>query len=53
MINFDIDFPTILPGLKGFAEGKLRTVRQNQNELNRMKTRSIELIGGFSNLCSF
>ncbi len=34
-IDFDIDFPNLVPVLKGYTEGKLRTIKQNQNELNR------------------
>ena len=34
-INFDINFPNLPPVLKGYTEGKLRTIKQNQNELNR------------------
>jgi hypothetical protein len=34
-IEFDIDFPNLPPVLKGYTEGKLRTIKQNQNELNR------------------
>lgn len=34
-INFDFEFPNLDGELKGYAENKLRTIRQDQNELNR------------------
>jgi len=34
-INFDIDFPNLPTELKSYTDSKLRTVKQDQNELNR------------------
>ena len=34
-IAFDIDFPTLDSELRNFAENKMRTLRQDPNELNR------------------
>lgn len=34
-IDFDFDFPNLDGELRGYVENKLRTVRQDQNELNR------------------
>ena len=35
IINFDLDFPNLTGTLKSYADSKLRTVKQDQNELNR------------------
>ncbi len=34
-IDFDIEFPSLDSELRGYAENKLRTIRQDPNELNR------------------
>ena len=35
IINFDIDFPELKAKLKTYTDGKMRLLRQDQNELNR------------------
>lgn len=34
-VNFDIDFPNLAIELRNYTDSKLRTIRQDQNELNR------------------
>ncbi len=34
-IKFDIEFPSLDSELRGFAENKLRTIKRDENELNR------------------
>ena len=45
-IAFDIDFPNLSGELKNYAESKLRTIRQDQNELNR-QVFGLLVVGGF------
>lgn len=35
IINFDLDFPELIPKLRTYTDGKMRLLRQDQNELNR------------------
>ncbi len=45
-IEFDIEFPSLTGELKNYAESKLRTIRQDQNELNR-QVFGLLVVGGF------
>ena len=45
-IDFDLGFPSVTGEIKNFTDGKLRTVRQDQNELNR-QIFGLLVIGGF------
>ena len=45
-IQFDLDFPTLTGELKNYTESKLRTIRQDQNELNR-QVFGLLVVGGF------
>ncbi len=45
-IQFNIEFPSLTGELKNYAESKLRTIRQDPNELNR-QVFGLLVVGGF------
>lgn len=45
-INFEIQFPDLTGQLRNFAESKIRSISQNQNELNR-QVFGLFVFGGF------